>query len=243
MLLLIAMACTTPAHSAPTGDPHGSWEPPGGGVVHLETRDGVTLEADYYPASAEGRPSVVLLHMVPPHNDRTTWSAAFIESLHAHDWAVLVPDRRGAGASGGVAVDAYEGPAGRYDVEACALRLRDDGYGPLAIVGASNGTTSMIDYTAFAPGEGLPVPVSHAFLTGGEYTEEQTAMEDVASTPSFLATQTSEAAWTEAQRPLDPGTWEIHEYPGAGHGTQMFDGTAELAGHLDAWLQASLTSG
>lgn len=114
----------------------------------LLTRDAVPLGASYYPASAEGRPGVVLLHMIPPNNDRSNWTDDFIASLVAHDWSVIVVDRRGAGVSGGDPTDAYQGEYGRYDVEACTQRLAEDGYGEQGIMGASNGTTSMIDYAA-----------------------------------------------------------------------------------------------
>lgn len=197
------------------------WQPPQGGVVTLVTRDGVELEADYLPASAQGRPGVVLLHMIPPQTDRGNWPEAFVQALVAQDWAVLNVDRRGAGGSGGQPTDAYEGEWGRYDVEAAVRRLGEDGYGAVGVMGASNGTTSMIDYAAWAPGEGLPAPVVLAFLTGGTYTENQTAMSEVAHLPAVFEVQTSENGWTEAQRALDPGTWAFYEHLGAGHGTQM----------------------
>ena len=197
------------------------WQAPEGGVIPLSTRDGLTLQADYHPASAQGRPGVVLLHMIPPQNDRSNWPSAFVDTLVARDWSVLNVDRRGAGGSEGSPTDAYEGEAGRYDVEAAVQRLVDDGYGPVGIMGASNGTTSMIDYAAWATGEGLTRPVVLAYLTGGTYTEGQTPMTEVADLPSVFACQTTENAWTEVQRSLDPGTWAFHEYPGAGHGTQM----------------------
>ncbi len=241
LLPLLLLACGDKGASgdtAPAGDGGGDsgWTLPDGGVVHIDTRDGVTLEGDYYPASTEGRPGIVLLHMIPPGNDRTNWPDAFIAALTAHDWAVLNIDRRGAGGSGGDANDAYEGELGRYDTEAAVALLTADGYGPIGIMGASNGTTSMVDYAAWAPGEGLPAPVVLGFLTGGTYTEEQTAMESVVDLPCIFTYQTSENAWSEEQRALDPGTWEFDEYMGAGHGTQMLtssDGDAVATALVD----------
>lgn len=225
---------TGTAGTIPTG-----WEPPGSGVITLETRDLVKLEADYYPAAEEGRPGVVLLHMIPPNNDRTNWTDAFIWDLTGRDWAVLAIDRRGAGGSDGVAEDAYEGEGGRYDVEVAVQRLVDDGYGPIGIMGASNGTTSMVDYAAWASGDGLTVPVVLGLLTGGTYTENQTSMKSVVGLPAVFTYQTSENAWSEQQRSIDPGTWSFHEYLGAGHGTQMLtsddadDVTRDLATYFE----------
>jgi pimeloyl-ACP methyl ester carboxylesterase len=142
-------------------------------VVTVTTRDSVDLVADYYAASGPGRPGVVLLHMIPPSNDRSSWPVDFVTRLQAHDWGVVVVDRRGAGDSGGVAVDAYTGEWGRYDVEACVLQLVADGATEIVLIGASNGTTSALDYAAWAAGEGLPVPAALGFMTGGTYTDER----------------------------------------------------------------------
>lgn len=226
LLSLLLSACASPEAGDDSGTNGGrttGWQPPGAGVVTLTTRDGVDLEADYTPASAQGRPGVVLLHMIPPNNDRTNWPDDFIAALTAMDWAVLNLDRRGAGGSEGSPTDAYEGEAGRYDVEAAFSRLAADGYGAVGVMGASNGTTSMIDHAAWAAAEGLPRPVVLAFLTGGTYTENQTSMDLVVDLPAVFAVQSSENAWTEEQRDRDPGTWSFHEYLGAGHGTQMLD--------------------
>jgi len=214
-----------------------------GGTIELTTRDGVALVADYYPAASEGRPAVVLLHMIPPGNDRTGWPIDFIEALNANDWSVIAVDRRGAGDSNGVAEDAYTGEWGRYDVEACAERLRADGAGALAIIGASNGTTSMIDYAVWAPGEGLPEVAALGFMTGGSYTETQTTMESLPGVPSAFTYSTAEAAWSVDQQPLDPGSWSFLEYASGDHGTRMFDAAPEVADDLETFLRDTLPGG
>ena len=214
---------------------------PEGGVITLETRDGVALVAKNYPAETEGRPAVVLLHMVPPSWDRSSWPTSFIGLLQAHDWSVLVVDRRGAGDSEGVATEAYEGEKGRYDVEACTKKLAEDGAGPLAIIGASNGTASALDYTLWARGEGLTEPVALGFMTGGSYTEKQSAMSSLTDGPPAIFTfSTAERAWSVAQEPGGPSTWVFHEYAAGDHGTKMFDAAPEVAADLDAFLEALL---
>ena len=87
---------------------------------------------------------------------------------------MVVPDRRGTGNSGGVAQDAFVGEAGRYDVEACVVHLMEEGVRNISIVAASNGTTSALDYAVWAPVEGLETPLSMVFMTGGNYTENNT---------------------------------------------------------------------
>ena len=212
---------------------------PGAEVVTLTTSDGVALAADYLRGPA-GAPGVCLFHMIPPSNDRTNWPADFVASLHGEGWAVLVVDRRGAGDSAGVATEAYEGPNGKLDVDACMARLAADGAGPLAILGASNGTTAMLDYTVWAKAEGLVEPVAVGFLTGGTYTENQNRMDALGAVPAVFTFSTEEAAWSDAQRARDPGSWVFHEYPGGAHGTRMFAAAPEVADDLIAFLQGPL---
>jgi len=225
-----------------TGTSDTSWSLPDGGAVALTTRDGIDLVGDYYPAEAAGSPGVILLHMIPPVWDRTTWPADFISALSDAGYSVLAIDRRGAGDSGGNAEDAYEGEWGRYDVESAAMLLDGDGYGDLAVIGASNGTTSAIDYAVWAGGEGLPVPAVVGLMTGGNYTEAQTDMADYAALaiPTVLTFSTAERAWSASQESLDPGTWTFFEYENGDHGTKMFEAAPEVSADLLGYLGGHL---
>jgi pimeloyl-ACP methyl ester carboxylesterase len=223
------------------GSPASGCELPGRLAVTLQTRDGVSLSADHYPAAA-GRPGVVLLHMHPGGNDRTNWPCGFIESLQGRDWAVVVPDRRGTGGSGGEVEDAFQGEFGRYDVEAAVALLSKAEVGPMAVLGASNGTTSMIDYLVWAPGEGLAQAAASGFLSGGAYTENQTEMSAVAALgiPSVFAYPTSEAQWADAQAARAVEGWSFLEYPEGDHGTRLFDSSPGITEDLLTFLAGSL---
>lgn len=224
MLLLLALACTSDTET-PDDDSSLSespWEQPAGGVITVDTRDGVTLEADYLPSATQGAPAIVLLHMIPPSNTRADWPQAFQQALADQGWTVVAVDRRGAGGSGGNAVDAYQGEAGKYDVEAVVNKLLADSYDEIAIIGASNGTTSMVDYAVWAEGEGLPVPLGLVYMSGGSYTESQNQMEAAPKVPMAFLYPPSEADWPEAQQDLDPGSWVWHRYPSGAHGTRLF---------------------
>ncbi|MCA9564327.1 MAG: hypothetical protein KC561_12605, partial [Myxococcales bacterium] len=95
--------------------------------VTFTTADEVTLLADFLPADQPGARSIVLLHMIPPRNNRSDYPDDFLESLNDLGWNVLNVDRRGtAGRSDGEAVDAYEGVGGRLDVEAAVSFLLDE---------------------------------------------------------------------------------------------------------------------
>ncbi|MFK7927925.1 MAG: hypothetical protein AB8H79_07035 [Myxococcota bacterium] len=245
--LLILAACAggtdTPGETDKTDDTEVSgWTAPEAGVISLTTRDSVVLEADYLPAATEGASAVILLHMIPPNATRADWPAAFRTDLADNGWSVIAVDRRGAGGSGGVASEAYTGEKGRYDVEACAKKLSEDGYGKIAIIGASNGTTSMIDYAAWAASESLPEPVGLGFMSGGGYTESQTAMSAVPQIPMVFQYPPSEATWPDAQKALDPGTWQFKSYDNGAHGTRLFTTThdAEVRTDLVDFLKGVL---
>ncbi len=211
-------------------------------VVNLTTRDDVSLVGDLYINSGVGsdRPGFVLLHMIPPNYDRTGWIRSFVDRLTIRCWNVIAIDRRGAGESGGTAADAYTGEYGRYDVEAAVKRLQGLGLGKLALIGASNGTTSMIDYAVWAEGEGLPAVTAMGFMTGGTYTESQTAMEDVPKVPAIFTYSTAERAWSVDQQPLDPGTWSFKEYAEGDHGTKMFAAAPEVEDDLENFFGGAL---
>jgi pimeloyl-ACP methyl ester carboxylesterase len=210
-------------------------DPPAAVEVTVVTRDGVTLVADHYAAEGADRPGLVLLHMIPPTWDRTSWPVGFVTRLQAHDWHVLVLDRRGAGESEGVASEAYDGEKGAWDVEAAVAFLKAQGAGDIALLGASNGTTSQIDYAVIADLEGLTEPVAMGFMTGGTYTEEQHEMPAVPPVPSVFTYSTAENEWSLVQQTLNPGSWVFHEYADGAHGTQMFDAAPQVADDLDAF--------
>ncbi|MEZ4320144.1 MAG: hypothetical protein R3F61_21875 [Myxococcota bacterium] len=236
MWLAVLSACTSPD---PVDTDTDRVLPAEAMVVSLETRDGVTLVGDLVPGTA-GAGGVVLLHMTPLGGwNRTDWPASFVEKLTGAGFTVLALDRRGAGDSGGVAEDAFDGPAGKYDVEAAVLELQRIGAGPLAIVGASNGTTSALDYAAWAGSEGLPEPVALGFMTGGAYTENQTAMSAL-TVPAVFTYSTAERAWSVDQQPLDPGSWSFLEYADGAHGTQMFAAAPEVEDDLETFLSDAL---
>lgn len=123
-------------------------------VVRPSTDDGVELVADLYTTGTTGAPAVILLHMIPPQNDRANYPAGFIEALRARGLTVLNLNRRGAAGSGGVAKEAYKGDKGWLDVKAARDLLLAHPCAPprhrVALVGASNGTTSALDFTSHA---------------------------------------------------------------------------------------------
>ena len=124
---------------------------------------------------------------------------------------------------------------------ACVDRLEADGYtGDLVLMGASNGTTSVLDYSVWAAAEGHTVPSAVAFLTGGTYTVANNDMEDLPATTALFTYSTAEKAWSERQMDLDPGSWTFSEYADGDHGTLMFAAEDGFTEDLAGWLAGAL---
>lgn len=235
-MLLLALSCTQ-------SDPQDTEDPvvPLGDPVTLTTRDDVTIVADYWGASSAERPAIVLVHMNPSGPwDRSNWPSSFIQLLVDQDWAVIVPDRRGAGDSGGVAEDAYETVKGSYDIEACVKHLEVDGFSDLAIVAASNGTTSTWDYMGSAEAEGWPAVKTAALISVVGSTTNNTELDAVPDIPIWFGYPDFESSNNDRFQEADPGAWTFKEYADGEHGTKMFATTPELETDLLAALQAAI---
>ena len=197
-------------------------------VVSLTTSDGVRLEADLATTGSANGPAAVLLHMIPPSNDRANYPGAVVEALVARGITVLNLDRRGAGQSEGNPRDAYLGSGGALDVRAAVAFLTSL---PCAVdparvtlVGASNGSASVVDY-AVSAGEGER-PAAMVFLTGGSYTEAQTRFAShrarLDATPTLFVYSRVERAWSAGLQSGAPERWVFREYDPGAHGTGMF---------------------
>jgi len=249
---LFVAACTGSAGPDPDATPDpmadcgGEWA-----VVQLPTEDGETLEADYRPAASTDAGAVVLLHMIPPGNDRSGYPLRVRDAFAGTGFAVLNVDRRGAGGSTGTAADAYSGPGGRLDVEAAVdFLLSADRDCPvqsnrLVLVGGSNGTTSVYDYTVGHRAD-LPDPAANVFLSPGGYTATNNSFPTAAADrgpeadrPYLWVFPTNEP-WSRDFQADAPANWRFVEH-GTQHGTRMFDGAgleADTVAELLAWLEA-----
>lgn len=256
--LLVALgACAQRGTPAPAGSDDGAVAPtpttttttagrcePGQSVVHLPTEDGVTLAADLALTGKSAGPAVVLLHMIPPANDRKNYPAKLITALVDRGISVLNVDRRGAGDSGGVALDAYTGPKAALDGKAAIAFLRGhacafDGE-RLGMVGASNGTTTTLDYSVSAKAP----PRALVFLTGGTYTENQTKLaaqhDKLDKVPLLFVYSTAESAWSKAFAASAPPAWVFKEYANGAHGTGMFAAEPRSVDDVATFLATNL---
>lgn len=223
--------------------------------VELTTSDGVKLAAAHYSTGQAGAPGAVLLHMIPPHHDMNNYTPEFIHALVEAGFDVVNVNRRGAPGSEGGAEDAYEGDKGKLDALAGVQFLLDspcavDGT-KLVVFGASNGTTSMLDYTvaaAAARDPRQPVPAALVFLSGGGYSEKQNRLADhvaaLGSLPAYFAYPSKEKPWNVGIEALakDEGAsaWEFHEYDPGDHGTLLFASDPEIVSALAEWAAEAI---
>ena len=215
-----------------------------GEVVHFTTEDGVMLEADLYVPAVRSGAGAYLFHMIPPSNDRTNYPASFITALTDRGFVVLNVDRRGAGGSDGVATEAYIGPNGKLDVLAAVTYLGQHACAPsrFVLAGASNGTTSALDYTVFAADTPTaPSPAALVFLTGGTYTEAQNMISNERATldeiPIRFVYSTAEAAWSTGFISGASDRWVFDERAGGAHGTLMFGAVPATIPEVADWMR------
>lgn len=220
-------------------------------VVRFKTSDDVELVADYHPPQNAGKGAVILFHMIPPNFNRTSYPSRVRNAFSKEGYTVLNVDRRGAGQSGGVAKDAYAGPKGRLDVEAAVEYLLSDerkcgiDRDKLMLVGASNGTTSVMDYTTGRSNMTLPDPKAIAWLSPGGYTESQNKIEEnkalLEALPVLIIHPKSEP-WAVTYESFSE-KWTVLTLENGLHGTGNFDDGALEALQLPAlikWAQSNI---
>lgn len=205
-------------------------------VVSIETADGIELVADLLPAPEASLGAVVLFHMRPPTYDRRGYPRRVREALNELNLTVLNVDRRGGGDSEGIAEEAFEGPGALLDMEAAVRLLLDPRLAcpidstRLVLVGASNGTTAVMDYS-IAHDAALPHPAGLVWMSPIGATENQHTISDhrdiLESMPMLWLYPTTE---DYARDYIDdaPSSWTFIER-GEAHGTDMFD-RADLEG-------------
>ncbi|MED5370264.1 MAG: alpha/beta hydrolase [Myxococcota bacterium] len=205
-------------------------------TLTLTTRDEVQITTDYYGQSSSEVTLVVFAHMNPSAGfNRTDWPTDFLESLHESGLALMVLDRRGAGDSEGMAADAYNTVKGAYDLEACVLRAQADGFDKLLMVGASNGSTSVLDYASLEGSEAWPALDGFMFLSPGNYTQANHDLSAIAELPGWVGFPTSEAANADDFEAVNPD-WPVVIYDPGSHGTQIFGVNEQLAVDMEGWL-------
>lgn len=210
-------------------------------TVRVCTKDGLTIEGDYYASSRES--GVLLLHMMPA--DRTSWNS-FALKLQEAGFHILAIDLRGHGKSTGGPVgyrtfsDA-EHQQSIFDIEAAVEFLYGKGIKKLHIGGASIGANLAVQYAA----KHLEV-VSVLLLSPGlDYHGIHTDIwiDNIKPHQAVLlvASDDDVYSFTSIKALFDRSTSlpkrEIKLLSEAGHGTSMFEKNSAFIEELTTWLK------
>lgn len=217
---------------AMTPDP---WAPQ---TINLTARDGLSLSASFYPAkgNTSAARALLLLHMA--YSDRRAWHS-FAQTAQEAGYAVLALDSRGHGESAGekvfdVTMD--------WDVDAALTWLMersDVDSRHVGIAGASLGAN-----LALRAGASHPQVKSVALLSPGMQLWNisiQEAIVKYGRRPVFIAASEEDAYPAGTSRQLESmarGEHRLHIYPGATHGTDMFQTHNDLASMLLEWFNS-----
>ncbi len=223
-----------PPTPTPTPDP---WAPQ---TIDLTAQDGLSLKASYYPAkgATSPAPALLLLHMA--YSDRRAWRG-FAQAAQEAGYAILALDSRGHGESAGEKV--FD-PTMDWDADAALawLMARPD-INPehVGVAGASVGAS-----LALRAGAKHSEIKSVALLSPAMQLWDiglQEAIVDYGQRPMLIVVSEEDAYPAGSCKQLDAmalGEHRLHIYPGAAHGTDIFQSHDDLTPMLLEWFEQTL---
>lgn len=211
--------------------------------INFITSDGWTIVANYYPAPGN---AVILLHKFA--SDKSEWTS-FANELNQKGYAVLALDFRGHGESmnrNGKTITWESFTNADFndmtkDLATARDWLTNKGYDEFAIVGASIGANTALNYAVSDSAVKTVVLLSPGLEFKGIVTNQTIRnftkpLFIVASNEDTYSARSATILYESAQ-----GKKEIKIYDGAGHGTQMFART-DLDRLILNWLKDNLKS-
>jgi pimeloyl-ACP methyl ester carboxylesterase len=186
--------------------------------VSFTSEDGVTLSGTLF---GTGEMAVILAHQGAQDADQTSWQP-FARLLAEEGFTALTFDFRGRGESDGL----LEQKELVRDVRAALGFLRDRGYSRIVCMGASMGGTSCLKLAIETDLEGLVVIASTMNL--GPPTDVFPQDLPQLTVPKlFVCAEddryTGIAHTVQEMYDLSPEPKQISLFPGAAHGTELFD--------------------
>lgn len=202
----------------------------------LTTQDGIKLSARYYSSNSEK--GVILLHMLD--NKKESYDL-FAQSLNKEGYAVIAVDLRGHGESElnwkDFRLEEFKGMV--FDAKAAHNYLLEKGITNVAIIGASIGSNTAINYAAEAE-------ISTVILLspGLDYRGVGSAQAiQNYQNPVFIAVSKEDEYSYESSKALfdliQSNERELKVYDGNLHGTNMF-GRTDVESLIFNWLKNHL---
>ncbi len=212
--------------------------------VKFKTEDGVTIHATYYKPEVSKGNGVILLHML--RTDRSYWKE-FAGALMNEGFDVVAIDLRGHGQSidkNGVKIS-WDRFSERdfndmvLDVKAAKLFLQENEVDRIAIVGASIGANTALNYAVDDSSIKTIVLLSPGLDYRGVKTEG--SMKRYNKSVLIAVSDEDEPSFSSSQRLFEIATGEkqLKVYSNAGHGTWMF-GKTDLKEIIINWLKDKL---
>lgn len=210
------------------------------------TPDGYTIAGTLYAVDRPKPAGLVLVPMLGTTRER--W-LSFAQAAQAEGYLSLAIDMRGHGDS-----TMRRGAKTSYksfstqdwlgvvnDIAAAKRALLDAGADPdnIAVVGASIGANLALRYALSDPEIQAAVLISPGKEYHGVTVED--AITEYGSRPLMLMTTTGDSYSQEtctALKQLAKTHCELHEYPGAAHGTDLLDTNENANGQILLWLSA-----
>ncbi|MGN6607105.1 MAG: alpha/beta hydrolase family protein [Jatrophihabitans sp.] len=220
--------------------------------VVLETSDGIRLAATYWPADGDATGvGCIVAHGFTMHSQRPDVQR-ICRALASHGLAVLSPDFRGHGDSGGLVT---AGAEEIHDIAAAVAWLRDDGFAQVAVLGWSMGGTAVLRHAGLggdadavvsvsAPGRWFergtrPMRLLHlAFETGIGRCVARLLFGTRISSAGWATVPESpaEVAGAIAPRPLLIVHGELDKYLPVAHADEL----AAAAPSADVWIEPGM---
>ncbi|NUM55307.1 MAG: alpha/beta fold hydrolase [Candidatus Hydrogenedentes bacterium] len=237
VLFVVALGSCSKSATAPNGSARD---------LTFATSDGYEIAATMYPVNRPKPAGLILVPMLGTTRDRWT---SFANAAQAQGFMSISIDPRGHGGSAmrdGAktsykSFDTEDWLGVTNDIAAAKRALIDAGADPenIAIVGASIGANLALRYATADPEIQAVAMVSPGKDYHGVTVED--AIVKMSNRPVLLMDAIGDSYSSEtcnALKALAKGHCELHEYPGAAHGTDLLDTNENAPGQILLWLSA-----
>ena len=215
-------------------------------IVHLSTKDGLTIVGDYYVGA--GTSGVLLLHMMPA--DRTSWQQ-LAEKLQENAFHVLAIDLRGHGQSTGgpngyQAFSDAQHQQSIFDIESAVEFLRSKGIEKIHMGGASIGANLALQYASQHQEVASVMLLSPGLDYHGIHTDIWIENLKPEQAVLLAASDDDVYSFTSVKTLFDRSSnlpkREVKLLSEAGHGTNVFKKNSGFIDELVVWLKKADSS-
>jgi dienelactone hydrolase len=204
--------------------------------IELITEDNVGIKATFYKGDKD-KPSIILIHML--NGNRNDWDD-FAKILQEIGYNVVAIDSRGHGESDLKWKSFSEDDFNKMvlDVKAAKVFLEDENLGNIALIGASIGANTALNFAAQDNSIKTVILLSPGLDYRGVTTSETIKQ---FTKPTLIVASEGDTFSADSSRTLDSLSQDsvLKIYEGSEHGTRLF-GKTDIDMVIIDWLQAYL---